>query len=74
MNTAMPVIGDPEHMNDTYIEQIVSGAAAAVDDLDAMDVIDRRRVVASRHSHCGFMTANLLAHSDLFTLRLALGR
>jgi hypothetical protein len=48
MNTAMPVIGDPEHMNDTYIEQIVSGAAAAVDDLDAMDVIDRRRVVASR--------------------------
>jgi dipeptidyl aminopeptidase/acylaminoacyl peptidase len=71
MNATMPVIGDPEHMNDTYIEQIAAGAAAAVDYLDAMGVIDRRRVVASGHSYGGFMTANLLAHTDLFAAGIA---
>ena len=71
MNATLPVIGDPEHMNDTYIEQIASGAAAAVDHLDTMGVIDRRRVVASGHSYGGFMTANLLAHTDLFAAGIA---
>jgi dipeptidyl aminopeptidase/acylaminoacyl peptidase len=71
MNATMPVIGDPERMNDTYIEQIASGAAAAVGHLDAMGVIDRRRVVASGHSYGGFMTANLLAHTDLFAAGIA---
>ncbi|HTT90069.1 MAG TPA: prolyl oligopeptidase family serine peptidase [Acidimicrobiales bacterium] len=71
MNATMPVIGDPEHMNDTYIEQIVAGAAAAVDHLNATGVIDRRRVVAAGHSYGGFMTANLLAHTDLFAAGIA---
>ena len=71
MNATMPVIGDPEHMNDTYVDQIAAGARAAVDHLDAMGVIDRHRVVASGHSYGGFMTANLLAHTDLFAAGIA---
>jgi dipeptidyl aminopeptidase/acylaminoacyl peptidase len=71
MNAIIPVIGDPEHMNDTYIEQIAAGAEAAIDYLDEMGIIDRHRVVASGHSYGGFMTANLLAHTDLFAAGIA---
>ena len=70
-DATMPVIGDPETMNDTYIEQVVSSAKAAVDELDRRGVADRRRVVCSGHSYGGFMTANLLAHSDLFAAGIA---
>jgi dipeptidyl aminopeptidase/acylaminoacyl peptidase len=71
LSASMPVIGDPETMNDTYVEQVVASARAAVDALDEMGVVDRRRVVVSGHSYGGFMTANLLAHSDLFAAGIA---
>ncbi len=71
MDATMPVIGDPETMNNTYVEQVVSSAKAAIDKLDEMGVIDRNRVGVSGHSYGAFMTANLLAHSDLFTAGLA---
>lgn len=67
----MPVVGDPKTMNDTFIEQIVSSAKAAIDKLDAMGVIDRRRVAVGGHSYGAFMTANLLAHCDLFSAGIA---
>ncbi len=63
---ALPVVGDPETMNDTYIEQIVAGAQAAIDKVVAMGVADRDRIGVGGHSYGAFMTANLLAHSDLF--------
>lgn len=62
----MPVLGDPKTMNDTFVEQIVASAKAAIDKLDAMGVIDPKRVGVGGHSYGAFMTANLLAHSDLF--------
>jgi len=65
-NATMPVIGDPETMNDTYIEQIVAAAKAAIDTLDGLGIADRDRVCVGGHSYGAFMTANLLAHSDLF--------
>ena len=68
---SMPVVGDPETMNDTFVEQIVAAARAAIDALDRMGVVDRRRVVVSGHSYGGFMTAALLAHSDLFVAGIA---
>ncbi|MGD9891904.1 MAG: prolyl oligopeptidase family serine peptidase [Dehalococcoidia bacterium] len=71
MDATMPVVGDPETMNDTFLEQIVASAKAAIDTLDEMGVIDRDRVIASGHSYGGFMTANLLAHSDLFAAGIA---
>lgn len=65
-NATMPVIGDTETMNNTYLEQIVASAKAAIDKAVEMGVTDRDRVGVGGHSYGGFMTANLLAHSDLF--------
>ena len=31
MDSTMPVVGDPETMNDTFIEQIVASSASAID-------------------------------------------
>lgn len=71
LDATMPVVGDAETMNNTFIEQIVSSAKAAIDKLDSMGVVDRKRVVVSGHSYGAFMTANLLAHSDLFAAGIA---
>ncbi len=70
-SATMPVIGDPETMNDTFIEQIVSSAQAAIDKAVDMGVADRNRVAVGGHSYGAFMTANLLAHSDLFKAGVA---
>jgi dipeptidyl aminopeptidase/acylaminoacyl peptidase len=71
MDATMPVVGDPETVNNTFIEQIVTSAKAAIDTLDAMGVVDPARVLVSGHSYGAFMTANLLAHSDLFAAGIA---
>ena len=67
----MPVVGDPETVNNTYIDQVVSGAKAAIDKAVEMGVTDRNRVGVGGHSYGAFMTANLLAHSDLFRAGIA---
>jgi dipeptidyl aminopeptidase/acylaminoacyl peptidase len=67
----MPVVGDPETVNNTYIEQIVDSARAAIDKAVEMGVTDRNRVGVGGHSYGAFMTANLLAHSDLFRAGIA---
>jgi dipeptidyl aminopeptidase/acylaminoacyl peptidase len=67
----MPVLGDPKTMNDTFIEQIVAAAKAAIDKLDSMGIIDPNRVGVGGHSYGAFMTANLLAHCDLFAAGVA---
>ncbi|HVO50626.1 MAG TPA: prolyl oligopeptidase family serine peptidase, partial [Thermoanaerobaculia bacterium] len=71
MDATMPVVGDPEKMNDTYVDQITGAAKAALDALDARGVVDRKNVVVGGHSYGAFMTANLLAHSDLFAAGIA---
>jgi len=70
-DATMPVVGDPKTMNDTYVQQIVSSAKAAIDTLEAMGVGDRNRVGVGGHSYGAFMTANLLAHCDLFAAGVA---
>ncbi len=70
-NATMPVIGDPETMNNTYVEQIVASAKAAIDKAAEMGVTDPHRVGVGGHSYGAFMTANLLAHSDLFKAGVA---
>ena len=67
----MPIVGPGETANDTYIEQLVASAQAAVDRAVQLGVTDRNRVVVGGHSYGGFMTANLLAHSDIFRAGLA---
>ena len=65
-NPTMPIIGPGETANDTYVEQLVAGAQAAIDKVVEMGVADRDRIGVGGHSYGGFMTANLLAHSRLF--------
>jgi dipeptidyl aminopeptidase/acylaminoacyl peptidase len=68
---SMPVVGDPETVNNTYVEQIVSSARAAIRKAGELGVIDPKRVAVGGHSYGAFMTANLLAHSDLFRAGIA---
>ncbi len=70
-NATMPVVGDPETMNNTYVEQITAAARAAIEVLDKKGIIDPRRVGVGGHSYGAFMTANLLAHTDLFAAGIA---
>lgn len=70
-NATMPVVGDPETMNDTYVQQIVASAKAAIQKAAEMGVTDPHRVGVGGHSYGAFMTANLLAHSDLFRAGVA---
>ena len=70
-NATMPVVGTPELVNNTYIEQIVMSAKAAIDKATEMGVTDPDRVGVGGHSYGAFMTANLLAHSDLFRAGIA---
>jgi dipeptidyl aminopeptidase/acylaminoacyl peptidase len=71
-NASMPVVGDnPETVNNTYVEQIVSSAKAAIDKAAEMGVINPDRVGVGGHSYGAFMTANLMAHSDLFRAGIA---
>ncbi len=67
----MPIVGDPETMNDTFIEQITMSARAAIDKAVEMGVSDGQRVAVGGHSYGAFMTANLLAHTDFFKAGVA---
>jgi len=70
-DATMPVVGDPETMNDTFLEQIVASAKAAIDEAVREGVAERDQVAVGGHSYGAFMTANLLAHSDLFRAGVA---
>jgi dipeptidyl aminopeptidase/acylaminoacyl peptidase len=70
-DATMPVVGDPETMNNTYIEQVASSAQAAIDKSVEMGVSDRNRFAVMGHSYGAFMTANLLANTDLFKAGVA---
>ncbi|SFS88465.1 alpha/beta hydrolase family protein [Brevundimonas viscosa] len=69
---SMPIIGrDGAEPNDTYIEQLKASAEAAVNAVVEMGVADRDRIAVGGHSYGAFMTANLLAHTDLFRTGIA---
>ncbi|HEX7152547.1 MAG TPA: prolyl oligopeptidase family serine peptidase [Thermoanaerobaculia bacterium] len=69
---SMPIIGEgSREPNDTYVDQLVAGAKAAIDEVVRRGVGDRDRMAVGGHSYGAFMTANLLAHSDLFRAGIA---
>ncbi|MHC8947413.1 alpha/beta hydrolase family protein [Sphingobacterium hungaricum] len=71
-NAAFPIIGEGgKEPNDTFIEQLVGNAEAAIDAVDGLGYIDRKRVAVGGHSYGAFMTANLLSHSNLFACGIA---
>ncbi len=71
-NAAIPIIGEGDAQpNDTYVEQLVAGAKAAIDYGASLGVVDPKRVAVMGHSYGAFMTANLLAHSNMFRAGIA---
>jgi len=71
-SASIPIIGEGKsEPNDTYVEQLVASAKAAIDEGVRLGVVDRNRVAVMGHSYGAFMTANLLAHSDLFKAGIA---
>jgi dipeptidyl aminopeptidase/acylaminoacyl peptidase len=70
-NAAFPIVGDPKKAYDTYLEQLVDDARAAVDKAVELGVVDRDRIGVTGHSHGALMTVNLIAHTDLFRAGVA---
>lgn len=71
-DASIPIVGEGDkEPNDTYIEQLVSSAKAAIDYAASLGYVDPKRVGVGGHSYGAFMTANLLAHSDLFKAGIA---
>jgi dipeptidyl aminopeptidase/acylaminoacyl peptidase len=70
-NASFPIVGDPKKAYDTYLEQLVADAKAAVDEGVRLGVVDPNRVGVTGHSHGALMTVNLVAHSDLFRAGVA---
>ena len=70
-NAAFPIVGDPKKAYDTYLDQLVADAKAAVDKAVETGVVDPDRIGITGHSHGALMTANLIAHSDLFRAGVA---
>ncbi|MEM8509028.1 MAG: prolyl oligopeptidase family serine peptidase [Bacteroidota bacterium] len=71
-DAAFPIIGEGEEQpNDSFRSQLVANAKAAIDAVDELGYIDRKRVAVGGHSYGAFMVANLLSHSDLFAAGIA---
>jgi dipeptidyl aminopeptidase/acylaminoacyl peptidase len=71
-DVSMPIVGDESTANDTFIDQVVGNAEAAVAAAVATGRIDVFRVGVAGHSYGAFMVANLLAHSKIFSAGVAL--
>ena len=71
-DAAFPIVGEGDtEPNDNFVDQLVANAKAAIDAVDALGFIDRKKVGVGGHSYGAFMTANLLTHSDLFACGIA---
>ncbi|MDZ7738160.1 MAG: prolyl oligopeptidase family serine peptidase [Bacteroidales bacterium] len=73
-NAAFPIVGgedEGDEPNDTFREQLVANAQAAIDKGVELGAVDAERVAVGGHSYGAFMTANLLAHSRLFAAGIA---
>jgi dipeptidyl aminopeptidase/acylaminoacyl peptidase len=73
-DASMPIVGDPETVNDTFVKQILASAQAAIDKADEMGIGDPTRVGVAGHSYGAFMTANLLAHAPPGMFRAGVAR
>ena len=69
---SFPIIGEKDvEPNDSFRNQLVLNAKAAIDELDTRGYIDPKRVAVGGHSYGAFMVANLLSHSNLFSAGIA---
>lgn len=71
-NVDMPIVGESnDQPNDTFLEQLKQNAEAAVNKISLMRIGDEKRIAIGGHSYGAFMTANLLAHTNLFAAGIA---
>jgi len=71
-NADMPIVGEgDQEPNDTFVPQVQANAKAAIDYVTSLGVADPKRIAVGGHSYGAFMTANLLAHTDLFAAGIA---
>jgi dipeptidyl aminopeptidase/acylaminoacyl peptidase len=71
-DAAFPIIGeDDEQPNNTFRSQLVANGKAAIDAVDALGYINRKKVAVGGHSYGAFMVGNLLSHSNLFAAGIA---
>jgi dipeptidyl aminopeptidase/acylaminoacyl peptidase len=72
-NAEMPIVAKNKETkpNDNFVDQLKMNAEAAINKLADMGVGDRNRVAVGGHSYGAFMTANLLAHTNLFKAGIA---
>jgi dipeptidyl aminopeptidase/acylaminoacyl peptidase len=71
-DASFPIIGEgTTEPNDTFMTQLVDDAAAAIDAVDKLGYINRKKVAIGGHSYGAFMTANLLTHCNLFACGIA---
>ncbi len=72
-NAEMPIVSKDtsKKPNDNFLEQLRLNAEAAINNLNEMGVGDKNRVAVGGHSYGAFMTANLLAHTNLFKAGIA---
>lgn len=71
-DASFPIIGEGDNEpNDTFIPQLVSNAQAAIDKMVGDGIVDPKRIAVGGHSYGAFMTANLMAHCDLFACGIA---
>lgn len=72
-NAEMPIVATDKDKkpNDNFVDQLRMNAEAAVNKLKEMGVGDPDRVAVGGHSYGAFMTANLLAHTNLFKAGIA---
>ncbi len=72
-NAEMPIVATSadKKPNDNFIAQLKMNAEAAIGHLSGLGVADKNRVGVGGHSYGAFMTANLLAHTNLFKAGVA---
>lgn len=72
-NAEMPVVATSadKKPNDNFVAQLKINAEAAINHLSDLGVADKNRVGVGGHSYGAFMTANLLAHTNLFKAGVA---
>jgi len=72
-NAEMPIVAAnaDKKPNDNFIEQLKLNAEAAINELSNRGIADKNRVAVGGHSYGAFMTANLLAHTNLFKAGIA---
>lgn len=72
-NAEMPIVATDSNKkpNDNFVDQLKMNAEAAINYLSERGVGDRNRMAVAGHSYGAFMTANLLAHTNLFKAGIA---